>query len=229
MPIPGLSPQMDSFIRAVYFGQVNVAHYDQFNIRTQAFWHRINVSSTGFQEGQFFDGSTSDPYHTNWPGANGLENDKFMWATHFGFWVEFGTDRDYAAVSNAAMLSRGAATPQHADVESIRKFLGLGLVKGRVGQRVFVDGHSPAMYPGGIGPDVQASASSTVTTMELASAVVQLGRGGPEEAFRFKWPVPIMPNKPVRVSLAHKASYTPSKSFVLGCMIYGVLIEPANY
>ncbi len=228
MPIPGVSPQLDSFLRNVFFGQVNVQNYDTFNIRTQQFFHRINIPAGGFLQDTFFDGSSSDPFVTNWPGPNGLENDKFFWMTHMGFWVEFGTDVDYAAVSNAAMLSRSAATPQYADIESIRKFIGLGQVKGLVGQRTFIDGHSLAMFPSGCMPELQSSVSTTVTTMENAAAVINLGSGGPENAYKFKWPVPIIPQKRVNVNLTHKATFTPSKAFVVGCMLYGVYLEPAN-
>jgi len=230
MPIPGVSPQLDAFLRNVYFGNVNVANYDTFNIRTQTYFHRQNVPAGGYLSDDFFDGSSSDPFVTNWPSANGLENDKFFWMTHMGFWVEFGTDVDYAAVSNAAMLSRGATTPQFADVESIRKFLALGRVTGRIGQRIFVDGHSPAMFPSGCQPDITTTAAATTaTTSELGAAVIGLGQGGPENAFKFKWPVPIIPQKPVRLTLQHKATFTPSKAFVIGAMLFGVLIEPANY
>lgn len=218
--------------RNVYFGNVNPAFYDTWNVRIATFFHRIDVTNAaGFSEATFFDGSTTDPFYTNWPQGGAIEPDKFFWCLGGGFFVESGHNRNYTAVAAGVQLQSAAvATTPFNALENLRRFCTLGTVVGTVGNRQFWNGHGIQTFPAGQGIDFSgAGAAGTIATRELAGGVMQLGKGTVWDGYKFLHPQPFWPQKQVRVKVGHKAAYSVSVDFTLGCQLFGVLIEPSNY
>lgn len=224
------TPLLDA-ARNVYFGNVNPAFYDQWNVRLMTYYHRVNVTSAGFTSQTFFDGSTTDPWATNFPQQGSIESDKFFWCLGGGFFLESGHNAAYGAVAAGVQIQSAAvATTTFAILEQLRRFASLGRVIGKVGNREFWNGHGLHTFPAGQGSQLDAlAAGGTIATRELSGGLLNLGKGTVWDCYKFLHPQPFFPQKKVVVTVDHKAAFTVATDFVLGAQLFGVLIEPSNY
>lgn len=235
---PGISSELTGVAGACLRGQIDPAsNLGTWRIRRKQFYHRLAYAAAGATSFSFFNVNPSTGV-SNWPSPNGLNNESVFIMTALSFRVDANTTVAGAAqaANNPAVYSATPATAGEpfdiaAELDAIYRN---GLVTLRIGDFNLIDGeYGLSRFPqgggscgafafGGVDSDLAAGAFG-------GAGVVTNGVPAANNVYRFTPQYPILPQKPVLLTLQFLAALSlGAQPGTILAEMDGLYISPSN-
>lgn len=204
--------------------------------KRKQFYHRVAYGAAGATSFSFFNAGQTK-YVTNWPTANGLQNETVFIARSLKFFPEISNDIDAAAVAagdpgvyDATPATAGEPLDLAAEWDRI---LRNGLVTLKIGDYNIIDGeYGLTRFPSGGGPCAAFAFGGVDSDLSAGAfggaAIVNNGVPAAGNVYTFSPAAIIVPQKIVDLKVEFKTALAVGSAFVIRAELDGDYIAAAN-